>query len=351
MSTAQNDISRFRALLCRAALGGADRLAAYGEGALAPSMAARVERHLSACPACREELAALRALSALLLARRPAAPAPAEDLWRRIQAEIETVPAPAPLCVARRSFLVPALSTAACAALAAVAVLTNGRPGSENSVQSASGTGAARVADAAPSGVTATPIPLFRSGASSLAARTGLQVAKASSSLVPQKRVAVARPPQTRVASSAVEDPFVPLQNRASRRSRVAKNNRRRDRGGLTLEPKTVLSLVQPGSGQAATPKQPAPEGTPLDETGGTTTIVMTPLAPGGEESPAAAASSSPASLEDPSGPSPTLTAARSVAASDSAVTRYLSDNRRSGLFRYASSVVSSAPSQPDDLR
>ena len=347
MSTAQNDISRFRALLCRAALGGADRLAAYGEGTLAPSMAARVERHLSACPACREELATLSAVSALLLARCPAAPAPAEDLWRRVQAEIETpsVRVHAP----RRSFLAPALSTAAFAALAAVAVLTNGRLGSEELSRPTPGTGAARVADVTASGVTATPVPLFGGGsASSLGARTGLQVAKAASSLVPERLVAATRPARTRVASSAVEDPFVPLR---SRRALVAKNNRRRNRASVDSAPKMVLPLVQPGSEQAAAPKQPAPEGTPLDETGGTTTIAMTPLAPGGEESPAAAASSSPASLEDPSGPSPTLTAARSVAASDSAVTRYLSDNRRSGLFRYASSVVSSAPSQPDDLR
>jgi len=304
---------------------------------------------LSACPACREELATLSAVSALLLARCPAAPAPAEDLWRRIQAEIETpsVRVHAP----RRSFLVPALSTAAFAALAAVAVLTSGRPGSEELSLPKPGTGAARVADVTASGVTATPVPLSGGGgASSLGARTGLQVAKAASSLVPERLVAAKRSARTQVASSVVEDPFVPLQNRSSRRGRVAKNNRRLSRAGVDSAPKMVLPLVQPGSEQAATPKQPAPESTLLDETGGTTTIVMTPLAPGGEESPAVAASSSPASVEDPSGPSPTLTAARSVAASDSAVTRYLSDNRRSGLFRYASSVAS-VPSQPDDLR
>lgn len=49
---------------------------AYHDGELSPTQAARVEAHLVSCAACREELAALQALSALL----QAAPAATESL-------------------------------------------------------------------------------------------------------------------------------------------------------------------------------------------------------------------------------------------------------------------------------
>ncbi len=348
MMTTQNDANTLRAWLCRAALGGADRLAAYGEGALSLPRAARVERHLSTCPACREELATLREMSALLLARRPAAPAPAADLWRRIQAEIEAVPAlpvRAP-AAARRSFLVPALSTAALGALAAVTVLTRGHSGSEALLPPAPPPGgAARVATVTPS-MTAAPLPFFGGGgASSLGGRTGFQAARAvgaSAKPAPNREAAPSFAPEKRIAATrsrsgfpTVEDPFVPLRSRASRRRFLAKSNERRDRGGVTFAPKTILPPVGPGK-ELAQHKRPSPEIAPDDENGGATWLEVPPLAPGGE---------------DPAGPSPTLTAARGVAASDSAVTRYLSDNRRSGLFRYASFQAASAPSQPDSLR
>jgi hypothetical protein len=362
--TTQNDTNNLRSWLCRVALGGADRLAAYGEGALPAPAAARVERHLRACSACREELAALRAVSALLLARRPAAPAPSRDLWQRIQAEIETVPAPITVRPRRPVFLAPTLGAAAMAALAAVAVLSSSRPNAEKMSQSAP---SVNNGGGAPPLARVTPDFGGESSALTFGAEAGLHVAQAASALpgkpsprranassffVPDKKSAPVRSAsarQSRNNFSAAPDPFRRLQNRNDQTDYVAKNNRRR-----------VRSVVVPSASPQIPDRwenEPAPRSdAPLDEMGGSATNTVTPLAPNNEEPSTRVASSTAAAIpaevpaaEDPSGPSPTLTAARGVAAGESAVARYLSDNRRSGLFRYASSQAVSAP--PDELR
>lgn len=370
----QNDTNNLRSWFCRAALGGADRLAAYGEGALPAAASARVERHLAACAACREELATLRQVSALLLARRPAAPPPARDLWQRIQAEIEAVPAPVSVRAPRRSFLAPTLGAAAMAALAAVAVLTTSRPdaddGSSHPAPTVNDRGTPPVALVSPGRTV--QMPKFDGNALAFGARTGLHVARIASGLlgkpargnaenvslfVPDKQIAAVRSASVRQSKndfSATRDPFRPLQTRRDRSGPVAKYNGRHGHDVMAFAP--VAPPVQSGRQE----KEAAATGSVTGD--------VTPPTPGSEEprntvpstaaagnvstiSSAAAISAAVASAEDPSGPSPTLTAARGVAADDSAVTRYLSDSRRSGLFRYASSQTVSTPSQPELLR
>ncbi len=63
------------------------------EATLTANERAVVGAHLSACPACHEETAAVRAMGALLRSRGPAAlpaPVPAADLWERIEGRIVT---------------------------------------------------------------------------------------------------------------------------------------------------------------------------------------------------------------------------------------------------------------------
>lgn len=86
-------------------------LVPYAENALNEPLRSRVARHLDACPTCREEVALVSDMGALLRANPPATPAPADDLWKRIEAQIlaeqpahpAAKPIPVPMTVAPRS--------------------------------------------------------------------------------------------------------------------------------------------------------------------------------------------------------------------------------------------------------
>jgi hypothetical protein len=262
------------------------------------------------------------------------------------------------------------------AALAAVAVLTASRPdtgdGSSRPATPTINDGAAPpVARVAPA--VAPQTPKFVGNALAFGAGTGLQVARAISGLpskpargntenvssfVPDKQIAVVRSASARQSRNdflATRDPFRPLQTRRGRSGPVGENNGWHDHGVVAFVP--VAPLLQPGRQKEdpAAPGNVTDDVTPLLTPGSEEPLnaVAPPSAPGSVStaSSAAAISAAVASAEDPAGPSPTLTAARGVAADDSAVTRYLSDSRRSGLFRYASSQAVSTPLQPELLR
>lgn len=63
-------------------------LTPFSEDALPARTAARVQAHLAACAACREDLATAQAVGRLLRDHKPSGPEPAADLWSRIYAEI-----------------------------------------------------------------------------------------------------------------------------------------------------------------------------------------------------------------------------------------------------------------------
>lgn len=68
------------------------RLTSYSENALSVHEAERIRQHLQTCPSCREELAMVRQMAALLRTHKPQAPEPASDLWSRIHQEVNAAP-------------------------------------------------------------------------------------------------------------------------------------------------------------------------------------------------------------------------------------------------------------------
>lgn len=69
-----------------------EKLHDHVDGALAPADVAALEAHLAACPACREQLAALRNLR-LATQNLPRDLAPSRDLWPDISAAVSAPPA------------------------------------------------------------------------------------------------------------------------------------------------------------------------------------------------------------------------------------------------------------------
>ncbi len=92
-------------------------LAAYSENALPPKAAARIEAHLAACSACRDDVRALRQVSGVLTARKPSVLEPSAEVWQRVHARI----APDARAGARPVWRLPVLTSAA--GLAAAAAL------------------------------------------------------------------------------------------------------------------------------------------------------------------------------------------------------------------------------------
>lgn len=366
------------------------RLAAFCENELGPNDAARVKRHLSACAACQQEVAALQSVRGVLLGHKPAAPDPAPELWQRIAAEIAASPAaPQNSGRARVSFRLPALGgglAAAVAAVAGVAWVASHRP--DVPAAAPVGTPGQQVA-AAPTSVR----PNVRPN-NPRPAGTRIAATNAPSAATPLVAPPGAAPRSSRrhgssfaaasgasSAATGVVDPFEPARaQRAAKRSQqkprfaplfvadaqsaggaAARRPNADSTAASTNDNGPTVPMVAPA--QTAKAATAANTGAPADlDSGAAPVAASSPeqigggdaarRVPGGggavsvasatpaESGPVTAAAGQPLSVaaaeqEAAAAPSPTLTAERGVAATDSAVSRYLSDNRKSGLFRY----------------